>query len=280
MSRRRTQPRVQRGDFLPKFAAWLVALALVALPIVALVQGWYGSDRFPLRQLELEGRFERVSTGQVEDAVKPEVGSGFFAVRLDRIRRTLERLPVVAQVEVRKRWPDVISVRIVERSAVATYGEGQLVDSNGVVFGPYRAELDGALPHLAGPESATATMLEKLAASRGALEPAGLEPVRLEMSARGGVHLTLATGAGIELGREGHAERLDRFVAAWPKVPQPAGMELARADLRYANGFAIEWRAVPAPPPPEPPPSAPPAPQSAPEAPAEGETQNPEQPNA
>jgi len=192
---------------------------------------------------------------------------------------------VVAHVDVRKRWPDVISVRIVERTAVATYGEDRLVDPAGVVFGPFRPELDGSLPHIAGPESATGAMLEKYAESRTALEPAGLEPVGLEMSARGGVHLTLASGAGVDLGREEHAERLERFVAAWPKVPRPPGSELARADLRYANGFAIEWRAAPAPPPAAPaaPPAQPPAPaavEPAPQPSPEGEPQNPEQPNA
>jgi len=262
----------------------------VPIPIVALVQGWFGTERFPLRQLELEGRFERVSEEQVQDAVKPEAGAGFFAVRLDRIRGTLERLPVVARVDVRKRWPDVISVRIEERTAVATYGADRLVDADGVVFGPLRPELDGGLPQLAGPETAAAAMLEELALGRTALESVGLAPVGLEMSARGGVRLALSSGASVELGREEHEQRLQRFITAWPRVPQPTGMELGRADLRYANGFAIEWRALP--PPPAPPPateldptkSGPAEPGAAepalqPSPPAD-ESQNPERPNA
>jgi len=283
--------RLERGEFLPKFAAWLVALVLVALPIVALVQGWFGAERFPLRQLELEGRFERVSAEQVQDAVKPEAGAGFFAVRLDRIRGALERLPVVARVDVRKRWPDVVSVRIEERIAVATFGADRLVDAQGVVFGPLRPELDAGLPQLAGPDAAAAAMLEELALGRSALEPVGLAPVGLEMSARGGVRLALSSGASVELGRDEHEQRLQRFTTAWPRVPTPAGMELGRADLRYANGFAIEWRAVP--PPPAPPPAAPiesapiesapiePAPtEPAPQPSSTDEAPTPERPNA
>jgi cell division protein FtsQ len=102
------------------------------------------------------------------------------------------------------------------------------------------------------------------------------------------VRLSLASGATVELGRDDYEQRLGRFVAVWPKVPRPAGMELARADLRHANGFAIEWRAVPAPPPvapapetqaPAPPPVAP-APEIKTPAPPTGESPNPEQPNA
>ena len=278
---------LQRGEFLPKFAAWLVALVLVALPIVALVQGWFGTERFPLRQLELEGRFERVSEEQVQDAVKPEAGAGFFAVRLDRIRGTLERLPVIARVDVRKRWPDVISVRIEERTAVATYGADRLVDADGVVFGPLRPELDGGLPQLAGPEAATPAMLEKLALGRAVLEQVGFAPVGLEMSARGGVRLALSSGASVDLGRDEHEQRLQRFITAWPRVQPPPGMELGRADLRYANGFAIEWRALPPPPAPPPPPATEPGPAepaaaepALPPSPPADETQNPERPNA
>jgi hypothetical protein len=123
------------------------------------------------------------------------------------------------------------------------------------VFGPLRPELDAGLPQLAGPETAAAAMLEELALGRTALEPIGLAPVGLEMSARGGVRLALSSGASVELGRDEHEQRLQRFTTAWPRVPTPPGMELGRADLRYANGFAIEWRAVP--PPPAPPPPAP-----------------------
>jgi cell division protein FtsQ len=154
-----------------------------------------------------------------------------------------------------------------------------------VVFGPFRPELDGELPHIAGPVAATAAMLDKFNQSRVALGTGELRAVGLEMSARGGVRLALASGASVELGREDYEQRLGRFIAVWPKVPRPAGKELARADLRHANGFAIEWRAIPAPPPaaPTPPPAPAAAPAAVPPATPDASPtvpQNPEQPNA
>ena len=44
---------------------WLLALALVALPVVAVVNGWIGADRWPLTKLRVHGQFERVDPAQL-----------------------------------------------------------------------------------------------------------------------------------------------------------------------------------------------------------------------
>jgi cell division protein FtsQ len=266
----------ERGEFLLKFAAWLIALCLVALPVVALVQGWIGGGRWPLRQLEIEGKFERVGVEQIKSAVAPESEAGFFAVRLERIRGALERLPGVERAEVRKRWPDVLAVRITERVAVAAFGDSRLIDSGGVLFGPFGGAVEEGLPRLEGPAPAAANMLALFRASEVSLKETGLKPVGLLLSERGGIRLTLASGATLELGREQTEQRLARFIAAWSKLPRPANAELVRADLRYANGFAVEWHAV-APPSPPPPPAkpAPVIPESAPAAPTPDQPEHP-----
>ena len=50
---------------------WLLALALVALPVVAVVNGWIGADRWPLTKLRVHGQFERVDSAQLQAVVLP-----------------------------------------------------------------------------------------------------------------------------------------------------------------------------------------------------------------
>jgi cell division septal protein FtsQ len=38
-----------------RIAAWMLAVALVVLPVVAVVNGWIGAQRWPLRTLRVEG---------------------------------------------------------------------------------------------------------------------------------------------------------------------------------------------------------------------------------
>ena len=45
---------------LARILAWALAVALVALPVVAVVQGWIGADRWPLRTLRINDNLQQV----------------------------------------------------------------------------------------------------------------------------------------------------------------------------------------------------------------------------
>ena len=66
-----------------RILAWALALALVALPVVAVVQGWIGAERWPLSRLRVTGQFERVQAEQLRAAVAPYASRGYFAADLD-----------------------------------------------------------------------------------------------------------------------------------------------------------------------------------------------------
>ena len=115
--------------------AWLLALALLALPVVAVVEGWMGGEHWPLRTLRVQGALARVDRAQLQAAVLPHARRGFFAVDLGAIQRTVDALPWVERAQVRKHWPDVLEVRIVEhRPPVDRLGLQQL-DQLGVALG-------------------------------------------------------------------------------------------------------------------------------------------------
>jgi cell division protein FtsQ len=85
-----------------RLIAWLFALALVALPVVAVIRGWAGAERWPLRTVAVEGRLERVADAQIVAAVYPHAQRGFFAVRLEAAQAAVAELPWVERAEVRK----------------------------------------------------------------------------------------------------------------------------------------------------------------------------------
>ena len=41
-----------------RLLAWILAVALVVLPVVAVVNGWVGSAQFPLRTLRVQGELQ------------------------------------------------------------------------------------------------------------------------------------------------------------------------------------------------------------------------------
>ena len=43
-----------------RILAWTLAMALIALPVVAVVNGWIGAERWPLRTLRINDDLQRV----------------------------------------------------------------------------------------------------------------------------------------------------------------------------------------------------------------------------
>ncbi|HVF34532.1 MAG TPA: cell division protein FtsQ/DivIB [Candidatus Saccharimonadia bacterium] len=230
------------SSFAFRLAAWIVALALVALPIVGLVNGWFASDRWPFRQLEVEAEFSRVSAEQLRAAVTPQLERGFFAVELDRVRQSVEALPWVESARVRKRWPDRLEMRVVERKAAAVWGDARLVSTAGELFAvPGDVAPDG-LPRLAGPEDRAREVLEFYGDAHESMAGSGHAVAGAALSSRGSWSLALGNGARIVIGREAPQARLERFVDTLPRIAASPGAVWVRADLRYANGYALEWR--------------------------------------
>ncbi len=272
-----------RGGIAAKLAAWLVALALVALPIVGVLTGQLAGDRWPFRQLRIDAAFSHVNAEQVQMAVTPVLDRGFFAVDLAAVQAVVERLPWVAHAEVAKRWPDELIIKVVEHAPIARYVDGRLVAADGSLFA-VEGDVPEGLPLLDCPES---RINESLLLDRSLvrdLATVGLVRDELHLSARGSVSVHLTTGAALNLGREALPQRMARFLAVWPNLvsPNPGG-ELMSADLRYSNGFALSWSAPlpvkPVAPPGAPRPTSPVPPASPPAVPATTAPATPEQPS-
>lgn len=221
--------------------AWLLAVALVALPVVAVVNGWIGADRWPLTRLRLHGEFERVDPAQLRAVVLPYAKRGFFAVRLQEAQDAVEKLPWVERAEVRKRWPDVMEISIVEHRPFARWGKDRLLSEHGRLFPTPKALQALKLPQLGGPDSQVQEVIALYNEARQLFAPLGLSVETLVMDRRGSWMLTLGNGTEVVIGRADARPRLSRFVRMLPQILARQGQPLVRADLRYTNGFALSW---------------------------------------
>lgn len=220
---------------------WVLALALVALPVYAIVEGWIGSDRWPLRTLRVQGELNRVDRARLQAAVLPQAKRGFFAVNLTAVQDAVEQVPWVERVEVRKHWPDVLELRVREYKPFAQWGGGMVLSEHGHLFPAGKLTLPKGLPQLDGP---AARVPEVVAVYNQASEQfakfGGVQGVVIDK--RGSWTITLHDGTQLVLGRNDPEIRLTRFAPLLPQLlNQDASRRLLRADLRYTNGFALSW---------------------------------------
>lgn len=224
-----------------KLLAWGIALTLVALPIIGVLNGWFASARWPVRQIELRAEYGHVSAEQIRGTVENHLANGFFAVQLGDVQKAVMELPWVERVEARKQWPDTLQLTVYERQPYARWGGERLISRSGEIFKVPGADAMQGLPQLSGPDERLADVLAFHAECLREFAGSGLAVRAVDLSARGSWTLTLATGASIEIGRVDAKARLQRFLDVWPKLASTAAGPPVYVDLRYENGFALRW---------------------------------------
>lgn len=239
-----------KGGAALHIVGWAVALTLLALPLVGLVEGWFAVDRWPVRTLHVEAPLQHVSSAQIRAAVTPLLASGFFALDIGRVQQAVAGLPWVERAEVRKQWPDSLTVRVHEEQPFAHWNADQLIDRQGRLFQvPAAAALQG-LPQLSGPAQRMNDVVRFYLDAKRAFELHGLHVEGAHLSNRGAWQLELAGGTELMVGVTRPRQRLQRFLDTWPELIRSHGGGFVYADLRYPNGFAVRWApatTVPAP---------------------------------
>ncbi|HYM87341.1 MAG TPA: cell division protein FtsQ/DivIB, partial [Pseudoxanthomonas sp.] len=179
-------------------------------------------------------------------AVLPHAKPGFFAVRLQDAQDAVEKLPWVERAEVRKRWPDVIEIEVVEHKPFARWGKDRLLSEHGRLFPIPKGMALAALPQLGGPDSQVGEVVTLYNESRELFAPIGFKVDSLVMDRRGSWSLALSNGTEVVVGRADARPRLGRFARMLPQLLARNALPLQRADLRYTNGFALSWATKPA----------------------------------
>lgn len=222
-------------------STWILALGLVALPVVAVVNGWVGSERWALRTLRVNEDLVRVDQDKLRETVLPFAQRGFFAIPLADARQAVERLPWVERADVRKRWPDVLEVSITEHRPFARWGEDRLLSEQGRLFPAEGIDLPQGLPLLAGPDARVEDVVALYNESRALFANSGSDVRSVLLDPRGSWSLRLGSGTEVVVGSQEARLRLRRFARMLPQVMARNPLPLQRADLRYTNGFALEW---------------------------------------
>jgi cell division protein FtsQ len=247
-NRRRVESRGARLKVVALGAVWLRRVrAVLVVPFAALaLYGVFKGVQLvfdqPVRNLVVEGTFQRVTPIQVEAAVADGLNAGFLTVNLSALRERVQALDWVDGANVGRRWPDTLIVRVSEHHAAARWGEQGLLNVRGELFTDRSQHAFPELPSLGGPPGSERDVARRYLAVRGKLAEAGLALESLAVDERGSWRLVLGGGQEIRLGRRDIDERLYRFFAV---VAPTLSAELKRVeyvDLRYTNGFAVGWR--------------------------------------
>ncbi|MGQ9425999.1 cell division protein FtsQ/DivIB [Gilvimarinus sp. F26214L] len=210
--------------------------------------GYYGknfveraSDR-PINNIGVEGTFAYVSEQQISDIVTPMIVGGFLQSPLSAIKEKLEDNPWIAQAAVSRRWPDELFISITEEQPIARWADRGFLNHRGEFIA---VEMNGhltGLPLLTGAAGQERTMMKNYQKLAQTLGSHGLKIREFYSDELLSWDLVLANGLKITIGRDQTMEKIQRFLVVYNRELHSRLNEVARIDLRYGNGLAVEWK--------------------------------------
>ncbi|MGB5708614.1 MAG: FtsQ-type POTRA domain-containing protein [Arenicellales bacterium] len=250
------------SDPRPGWVAGMAFVVLLGFIILFVADRLYHPQKFRIEEVEVHGQFNHVDGDQVKQVVETSLDGNYFSASLEGIEQSVRDMPWVFDASVRRQWPSTLIVEIVEIQPIAEWGDDEWLNSNGDLVS--REPWDGNLPILAGPESMQEMVWKAFQEWHGMFAAHGLSLDRLEFDQRELWYLTLSLTA-LALDRNAialeetsnestHAAevtmivdnsdataRIERLINALNTqlIAEFPGMK--SIDLRYPNGFAINW---------------------------------------
>lgn len=223
--------------------AGLYAFGVLALATLVLLAAdtLLRPESFAVRSVSFEGEFRQVDQQTLTAAVMDSVRGNFFLLDLDAIRERARTVPWVHEVTVRRRWPDEVHIRFSEQQLVARWGKAGWVNVQGEYVNLQGREGPAGLPVLTGPDGMQQRVLEHYRNLNAILMPVQLQVATLTLTDRHSWNIVLHNGLVLTLGREEPEAKVERFARVYPRALAAQVTKAKRVDLRYTNGFSVEW---------------------------------------
>ena len=237
--KQQSRPRIR----LPRipFARLTVIVGVVAAVVMTYQISAAMLDR-PIRSIEVNGSFQRVTALQIEAAISDELGYGFLSADLSDIQEKVVALPWIDHASVSRRWPGKIVISVTEQIPAACWGERGLLNTRGELFVTNATHVPAELPRLSGPKEQAAEVARSYLQIRDQLIPLGLDVRELQVDDRGAWNLTLQNGINVRLGRRDVENRTHLFLDVVANIVSSREAEIDFVDMRYNNGFTIGWK--------------------------------------
>jgi cell division protein FtsQ len=230
-----------------KAALTLLAVTLLCAGAVASAYHYVTQPgRMPLRVIEVKGEFNQLRHAAIQRTVMDSITGGFFNCDMPKLRATVLAMPWVEDVSIRRVWPDRLNMLVTEQVPLARWGEDALINVNGGVFRPPALHDYQALIKLSGPQGSERRVVAFFQAIVPAARARQLQIDEVELDVRRHWWVRFDNGLTLSLGQDQIAQRLQQFFRVYPSLLNEPTRLPVRIDMRYAHGFAVRWRELPA----------------------------------
>ena len=146
------------------------------------------------------------------------------------------------KVNVNKKWPNTLQVKLIEQKAVAIWNQNKLLNEDGNIFSVTSTDDLNSLPEIYGSDSQAKEILVKFTRFQELLTTTGFDIKAANISPRGAWIIDLSNEIRLNIGTQNQDSRLIRLVETWIKLLKTNSNMPEYIDLRYTNGYAVKWK--------------------------------------
>jgi len=201
-------------------------------------------DTLPFHHIEIIAKEAHIKSSVLKKIAWENLQGGFFSLKVNKLEQGMMAVPWVADIALRRDWPDTLAIIVTEQMPVARWGNNGVVNDQGEIFFPSEETIPRALPILNGPVGAAKKIVINYQKIRENASLLGLGVKSLNVSLRLSYRVVLSNGLLVIIGRKNIAQRFNRIVELYPRLIGQKSGQVAYVDLRYSNGLAIKWKTI------------------------------------
>lgn len=226
--------------------ATVFALCLVLLGAFLGTKHWLSNpENLQIETISWQGKhreFVHIQRAVLDEVAAPYQDSNLYLLDDAGLTEALEASPWVRNVSLHKAWPRRLVVTIEEYEPAAFWGENHLMNRFGEVFEGQLPDMQGLIPMIRSPKDNGREMGERYVQITRLLAGLNLKIMQLSLNELGEWSMRFQEGPEIVIGRKELEKRIRRFRVGYARELQEKFNQIRRVDLRYTNGFAVEWK--------------------------------------
>ncbi len=241
----------------PNGIVGLATVLLLSLLALYVADRLYHPEKFQFQEIEVKGALHHVDKHQIEAIVEKYLDGNYFSVSLHRLEQQIKTLPWVFSASLRRQWPSTLIVEVTEIQPVALWGHEKWLHYSGELVDRQRQNTRLPLPKLDGRPTRKREIWQRFEKWSKLFASNGLSLDALRLDDRELWYLDLSRGVlamddGQHEQNKSHfvsvivegqdaEDRIKRFIEALNLGLDAQFFAMKTVDLRYPNGFAIDW---------------------------------------
>ncbi|PNK61829.1 cell division protein FtsQ [Psychrobacter sp. FDAARGOS_221] len=234
----------------PNLSKFLTARVWVAIAVVLFVTLFllvanrvYHSQ--PAKVVVNPKNLDAAEYQKLNDMLAEEQVGSFFTVKLPQLKNQVLQQDWVSQVDIERRWGEGVVITVLPREPVARFGSEHLIDVEGQVFRPVNeADLQqNNLIMLQGDADQSILIMQQMQQINQWFAPLKMQVADMVLTPRMTWIIRFTNNQRVIVDNEMTSQKLMNLSQLLQHQLSDKREKISAIDLRYKNGFVIDWKA-------------------------------------